>query len=99
MANASHTNEEEKETGSHVAFKRDQTSPEVVESSLRQAILARATDPKKVVHEMSLMKRFDKMLLKTPASGLLSTAQQPRKFGLTPVMEDLAELDLSSKKK
>jgi hypothetical protein len=48
---------------------------------------------------MSLMKRFDKMVLKTPASGILSTVQQKKKYGLTPVLEDLAELDISSKKK
>jgi hypothetical protein len=49
---------------------------------------------------MSLLKRFDKIQLKTPAAGLLSTAKREApKFGLTTVVEDLAELDLSSKKK
>ena len=45
------------------------------------------------------MKRFDRFELKTPASGLLSTAKPPMKFGLTPIIEDLRELNLSSMKK
>jgi hypothetical protein len=51
-------------------------------------------------YEMSLLKRFDKIQLKTPAAGLLSSVKREApKFGLTTVVEDLAELDLSSKKK
>ena len=45
------------------------------------------------------MKRFDKFKLKTPASGILSSVRPAKKFGLTPVIEDLAELNLSSMKK
>ena len=45
------------------------------------------------------MKRFEKFELKTPASGLLSSVRPAKKFGLTPVIEDLAELNLSSMKK
>lgn len=50
---------------------------------------------------MSLVKRFGKIDLQTPAgTGLLSSVKREApKFGLTTVVEDLAELDLSSKKK
>lgn len=54
----------------------------------------------KTQYEMSLLKRFEKIELKTPAAGLLSSVKRDApKFGLTTVVEDLAELDLSSKKK
>lgn len=54
---------------------------------------------KQTQYELSLVKRFDRIQLKTPAQGILSQVKPPYKFGLTPIIEDLAELKLSSKKK
>jgi hypothetical protein len=50
-------------------------------------------------YELSLLKRLDLFQLKTPASALLSTVKPVQKIGLTPIIEDLAELNLSSMKK
>ena len=62
-------------------------------------ILNRSSQPGGQIKEMSLLKRFTRLGLKTPASRLVSTVRNQRAKGLTPVIEDLAELDLSSKKK
>ena len=69
-------------------------------SSLREDLISRSKEPKRTAYELSLMKRFDRFELKTPASaGILSSVRPPKKFGLTPIIEDLAELDLSSVKR
>jgi hypothetical protein len=74
------------------------TTEQIANSSLRKDLVQRVSS---LGQEQSLLKRFDKMELKTPAQGglLNSVKREAPKFGLTTVIEVMEELELSSKRK